>query len=79
MIHLKSSIVIKPYSVKELAILYQVTPHTIRNWIKEFENELGPKVGYYYKIPQIKIIFEKLDFPGNLTNDESREPRQSAA
>lgn len=53
----------RPYTMKELAQLYGVDPRTIKVWLAPFEEELGPKLGRYYTIPQVKKIFEKLDFP----------------
>ena len=64
-----NSIQIKPYTVLELARLYGVSDRTIKKWIKPFEQEIGKKIGYFYTIAQVKIIFEKLGLPGDFIND----------
>ena len=55
---------IKPYTLKELANLYQVSDKTFKKWLDRFNEELGKKCGNYYIIPQVKIIFDKLGLPG---------------
>ena len=54
---------IKPYTHMDLAELYGISYKTLYKWLKPFRDELGKKQGYYYTIPQVKIIFEKLDYP----------------
>ncbi len=55
---------VKPYNLKELANLYQVSDKTIKRWLDHFSDELGEKYGNYYTIPQVRIIFDKLGVPG---------------
>lgn len=62
-IRLAQPIHIKPYTLKELSILYGVDSRTIKVWLTPFTKEIGEKLGRYYTIPQVKIIFEKLDLP----------------
>jgi hypothetical protein len=54
---------IKPYSKKELAGIYGITPRSFSTWIKPFTKSIGIKIGKYYNIHQVKIIVEKLGFP----------------
>lgn len=54
---------VKPYNQKELAFLYEVSPRTVKKWIKPFEQELGGKMGQIYTAKQVEIIFDKLGFP----------------
>lgn len=54
---------VKPYNQKELAFLYEVSPRTVKKWIKPFEQELGDKMGQIYTAKQVEIIFYKLGFP----------------
>lgn len=54
---------IKPYTLKELAILYGVDSRTFKTWLVPFNKQLGEKIGRYYMIAQVKVIFEKLDLP----------------
>lgn len=56
-------ILLKPYSLKELADIYEVDWRTFKKWLKPFDTEIGKKVGRYYNIPQVRIIFRKLDLP----------------
>ncbi len=56
----------KNYKLKELAILYEVDPKTFRRWIQPFKAEIGERIGHYYSIPQVKIIFKRLDIPNKL-------------
>lgn len=57
------SISLRPYCLKELALLYEVNPRTIKVWLKRFENAIGPKNGRYYTIRQVEVIFEKIGEP----------------
>lgn len=56
-----------PYSLKELAIIYGVGRTVIKHWLSPFETEIGPRLGRYYTVAQIKIIFERLGVPEKLT------------
>ena len=64
-------VVIKPYSLPQLATLYEVGIKTFRAWIKPFRDELGIIRGRCLTIPQVKIIFEKLDLPPSFQMDEN--------
>lgn len=65
-----SDVHIKPYSLTELANLYQVNFRTMRSWIKPFEHKLGKKIGRYYSVLQVKIIFEHLSVPTRIRLDD---------
>lgn len=54
---------VRPYTVKELAELYCVTPHTIRAWLKPHRLRIGPRIGYFYTVKQVLIIFECIGPP----------------
>jgi hypothetical protein len=54
---------IRPYSTKDLAIIYGVCVKTFKKWITPFTTEIGEKNGRYFSVAQVKIIFEKLDVP----------------
>lgn len=54
---------IRPYTTKELAGLYDVDWRTFQTWLTPFLEQLGEKRGKFWSIPQVKIIFEKLDYP----------------
>lgn len=54
---------IKPYTTKELAALYEVTPRTFRTWIFPHKEAIGEKISIYYTIKQVEIIFDRLGVP----------------
>jgi hypothetical protein len=54
---------IKPYSKKELAAIYGMSPRCFSTWLKPFSVLIGSKIGKYYNIHQVKIIVDKLGFP----------------
>lgn len=54
---------LRPCCLKDLAILYDVKPRTIKVWLKPFENVIGLKIGRYYTIKQVELIIEKLGEP----------------
>ena len=54
---------IKPYSMKELAVLYEVSPRTLRRWMTRIKPDIGERIGHYYMITQVTIIFDKLGVP----------------
>ncbi|MCK6639655.1 MAG: helix-turn-helix domain-containing protein [Bacteroidia bacterium] len=62
-----TQIKLKPYSITELARIYGVDPRTLKKWIVPFEKEIGTKQGRFYQIPQVKIIFDKLSLPTDIT------------
>lgn len=55
--------VVKPYTLRELAALYEIGWRSFKRWIEPFRSEIGPMRGRYLTIPQVKVIFEKLDYP----------------
>lgn len=66
MIMNNDAIVIRPYSLAELAEIYGVSTHTMRNWIKRHNNSIGERVGRFYTTLQVKTIFEKLGLPDGM-------------
>lgn len=54
---------IKRYKLRELAGIYEVNRKTFRGWLNKFKNELGQREGHYYSIPQVRLIFSKLELP----------------
>jgi len=55
--------VVKPYTPKELCRLYSVTAKTFYKWLAPFHHELGSRIGYYYTIKQVELIFLNLGVP----------------
>ena len=60
---LPTEIRVKPYSKKELSILYGVCFNTMNKWLLPFEKEIGSRQGRYYSIRQVEMIFKKLGVP----------------
>lgn len=58
-----NTIALKPYTTNELARLYGVSVYTFYKWIEPFKAALGEKRGWYWTIPQVRLIFQKLDVP----------------
>jgi DNA-binding transcriptional MerR regulator len=54
---------IKPYTVKELADLYCVSPKTLRTWLLPHKDNIGERVSKYYTKLQVQAIFERLGKP----------------
>jgi hypothetical protein len=55
---------LKPYNLKELAAMYGVSARTLNKWLKPFGDQVGKRIGYFYTIPQVRLIFMKLGLPG---------------
>lgn len=53
----------QPYTTDELSLLYGITSKTLLKWIEPFKNEIGQKIGWYYNIRQVNVIFERLGRP----------------
>ena len=60
---------LKPYNLKELAALYGVSARTLNKWLKPFGDQVGKRIGYFYTIPQVKMIFLNLGLPGILEEE----------
>lgn len=60
---IENQVIIRPYSLSDLAHLYGVTRHTIRTWLKPHLAAIGQKNGRLFTILQVRIIFEKLGLP----------------
>jgi hypothetical protein len=57
------SFTVQSYTNKELASYYRCNVKTLRNWLRVFQPELGPRVGNYYSPKQVEIIIDKLGAP----------------
>lgn len=57
------AIFVKPYTSKELRVLYGVSEKTFRKWLKPFAEEIGRRNGAYFSVRQVRVIFDKLDVP----------------
>jgi hypothetical protein len=61
-----SKLEIKPYTKKELAAVYGISPRCFYTWLKKIEHEVGPKRGKYYTLNQVRTIIEKIGLPGTV-------------
>lgn len=60
---------IKPYSHAELCVLYGVSKHVLRKWVKAIEAKLGNRNGWFYNNQQVKTIIENYGIPGQIVNE----------
>ncbi len=60
---------IRSYTLQQLANLYRVCERTMRRWLARFKAHIGPRVGFYYNVRQVKTIFEKLTPPHPIDTD----------
>jgi transposase-like protein len=57
---------VKPYTMKELCEIYQVSDKTMRKWLKPFSDQMGERRGHIYNVAQVVIIFTNLGVPSVL-------------
>lgn len=56
-------IYVRPYSLTELSHIYGVSNKVFKTWLAPWKNELGPKIGRYYQVAQVRTIFKRLSLP----------------
>lgn len=59
---------IRPCSHKELAVMYQMDKRTISRWLKPHQDIIGNRIGRYYTVRQVALIFEILGYPNCMDN-----------
>jgi uncharacterized protein YjcR len=64
-------VLLKVYTVKEMALMYGVSSPTFKKWLKPHDEKIGKKVGWYYSVLQVKAIFESLGFPNRPIDNKS--------
>lgn len=62
----QSTFPLKPYSQTELSKIYGVDIRTFKKWLVPYEAEIGKRIGRYYSIFQVKLIFDRLGLPSML-------------
>ena len=67
---IQASIETKPYMIGELAKLYQVSEKTFRRWTIVFSDRLGKRIGRYYNIKQVELLFQELGTPRTFELEE---------
>ncbi len=65
---------IRPYSKRELAALYEVTPRSFFTMFKTHEEYVGKKLGRYYSVLQVETIFKRLGLPPCMLKDKYEPP-----
>lgn len=55
--------IIKPSSLADLSLRYSVSKKTFKKWLSPFHEEIGPRLGHFYSIHQVRVIYEKLGVP----------------
>lgn len=54
---------IKPYTVKELSVMYNMCSRTFRRNIAGIQSKLGKRRGHFYSIKQIELIIAHMGRP----------------
>jgi hypothetical protein len=44
--------------------MYCVSASTLNKWLKSFGDKVVKRIGYFYTIPQLRLIFINLGLPG---------------
>jgi len=56
-------LVIKPYTTKELAPIFNMSSRTFRRNIAAIKERLGARKGHFYSIKQVEMIIEHMGRP----------------
>jgi hypothetical protein len=62
----ETSFTLTPLTTSQISDLYGVTRKTLNKWMKPFCCEIGEKIGRYYTIAQVKVIFDRLGLPNDV-------------
>ena len=57
---------VKPYTMRELCEIYQISDKTMRKWLEPFADKIGKRQGHIYNVAQVVTIFKNLGVPGVL-------------
>lgn len=60
----KSGLIIRPYSLGEIAKMYEVSRPTMKKWLKPFLPKIGALRGRFYNCLQVEKIFRFFGVPG---------------
>ena len=60
---IKDRVPLQAYTTEELAYLYNITDKTFLKWLEPFKEPIGKKIGWYFNIRQVEVIFEKIGWP----------------
>jgi hypothetical protein len=56
-------IMVQAYMPGELSRIYKISHPTFLKWIKSIETDIGERIGQYYTIRQVEIIFKNFGVP----------------
>ncbi len=54
---------IKPYTIKELSVIYNMCSRTFRRNIAGIQSQLGERKGHFYSIKQVELIIAHMGRP----------------
>lgn len=69
----ETTIELRPSTLKWLASMYGVDKRTMRKWLLPIKEELGERLGNFYNISQLKIIFSHIKLPSTIKIKEYQE------
>jgi hypothetical protein len=59
----QGNFILRPYRLKDLAVIYDVSTRTLRRWINDKAPQYGNKTKKYFSIEQVKGITSALGMP----------------
>jgi uncharacterized protein YjcR len=59
----EGSIIVRPYRLKDLATIYDVSTRTMRRWIDAKLGDTGKKTTKYFMVEQVKSIMDVVGYP----------------
>lgn len=59
----KEGIMVQAYMPGELCRIYNISHPTFLKWVSSIESEVGIRIGQYYNIRQVEIIFKNFGVP----------------
>lgn len=60
---------LKPYTKKELAALYDMPVKAFESLLRQYEDQIGKKRGWYYTVHQVETIVKCIGFRRTLHTD----------
>jgi hypothetical protein len=64
---------VKPYSLRELSIIYDVCTKTLKKWMAPHREIIGKRLGRFYTALQVQRIFENVGLPHTVTISDKLE------
>lgn len=59
----QGQLIIKPYRIADLAVIYDVNRKTMCKWMERFPEELKAREGKYFSVQQVRFIVDKFGLP----------------